>query len=131
MLNIPGVRSRSARMMAMVVAGFACVLLYVRDPADGGLYPACPFRMITGHDCPICGTGRALHQVAHGHVATAFGLNPLAMITLLLGALWLAVPAARIRPSRVTVAGTTIVVVAFWIARNLPWGPVAWMSSVG
>jgi hypothetical protein len=116
--------------MLVVVAGCACVLLYVRDPAEGGPFPACPFRILTGSDCPICGTGRALHQLAHGHVATAFGLNPLALIALGLAALWLAVPTARIRLTRWNVALASIVIVAFWIARNLPWEPLAWMSSV-
>jgi hypothetical protein len=116
--------------MLLVVVGAACVLFYVRDPADGGPFPSCPFRAVTGHDCPLCGTGRALHQLLHGDVVAAFGLNPLALIAVGLGALWLTLPAVRVRPTQRWVVAAGVVIAAFWTLRNLAWGPVAWMSSV-
>src|SRR4051812_8286775 len=59
-------------------------LLYLRlfNPATSGLYPPCPFRYLTGLNCPGCGTLRALHQLLHGHPLAALGLNPLLIFGL-------------------------------------------------
>ena len=70
------------RVALLAPLPLGCVLLYMRDPANGGIFPPCPFRMLTGYECPGCGTGRALHQLMHGHVREAFGLNPLSMLML-------------------------------------------------
>src|SRR5438477_6152583 len=70
------------RIIAGAAALAGCALLYVRNPADGAPFPPCPFRAVTGLDCPFCGTGRALHQLFHAHVRQAFGLNPLMMLML-------------------------------------------------
>ena len=44
--------------------------------------PACPLYEWAGLSCPGCGTTRALHELAHGHVVAAFALNPLTMSLL-------------------------------------------------
>lgn len=64
----------------VIVAGTATYLFLV-DPTRGG-YPPCPFRMLTGLQCPGCGSTRALHQLLHGHPLAAFQLNPLIVIAL-------------------------------------------------
>jgi hypothetical protein len=55
----------------------ALALLYAYDPATTALFPSCPFRMMTGLLCPLCGTLRAAHALLHGHVVDAFLFNPL------------------------------------------------------
>ena len=126
---------RTALLLCLPIG---CVVLYARDPADGGIYPPCPFRAITGLDCPGCGTGRALHRVLHGRIDEAFVLNPFAMVALpvVAAALFLAawrslggrrLPSVQFPPW--TGWAVTAFVVAFWVLRNLPWGPVAWMAS--
>jgi hypothetical protein len=52
------------------------------DPAQAGFYPPCPLRWATGWHCPGCGSGRALHQLLHGHLGAAFGLNPALVLAL-------------------------------------------------
>ena len=56
--------------------------LYFLDPSTSGLFPACPFRALTGMYCPGCGTLRALHGLLHGNIAGAFMLNPLTVLIL-------------------------------------------------
>ena len=52
----------------------------------------CPFRIVTGWDCPLCGGTRMGSALLHGDVATAFAFNPLALIGIALlgvvGVLW-------------------------------------------
>lgn len=38
---------------------------YVFDPAKGLAFPKCPFLMLTGLECPGCGSQRAIHQLLH------------------------------------------------------------------
>jgi hypothetical protein len=84
--------------LAAAVAGL--LVLYFFDPATAGFYPVCPLHEATGLQCPGCGGLRALHQLTHGHLAAAWGLNPLAVllppVTLALS-LW---EGARMRAGR-------------------------------
>jgi Protein of unknown function (DUF2752) len=112
-----------------VLAGVAAVAGYVAaiDPNRPGHYPTCPFLALTGYYCPGCGTLRMIHALAHGHLAHGAGLNPLAFALLPpLGWLWLRWARGRpfphriLRPSLVT--AYAVVIVAFWVVRNLPFG---------
>lgn len=106
----------------------------VVDPAGGPTL--CPFRIVTGYDCPLCGSTRAVHAFATGHPLQALDHNLLVglAIPVLLLALLLAVFAELGgRPMRVPVLpraawlGVGILVLAFWVLRNLPAG--AWLGS--
>lgn len=37
--------------------------------------PKCPFKLVTGLDCPGCGFQRALHALLHGKIAEAVRYN--------------------------------------------------------
>lgn len=124
--------------MALGALPFACLALYLDDPATGGLYPSCPFRASTGLDCPGCGTGRALHQVLHGRFGDAFSLNPLAVLmlpVLLYATTWTASVALRGQPLPVPTLPRwapwvlLAAVLVFAVLRNLPVDAVAWMAS--
>src|SRR4051794_19308983 len=129
---------RTKAALVLAAAAATSLVLYTRNPASGGIFPPCPFHALTGFDCPGCGTLRALHELSHAHFSRAFGLNPLAVLALPLiayagvsTALELAgrhaLPA--IRAPRRTWWIVPAIVIAFWVLRNLPWAPVAWMSS--
>src|SRR5687767_9946485 len=68
-------RSTVIAIWSLLAAG--AVYLFVFEPGRSGFFPICPFRFLTGFTCPGCGTTRALHQILHGHILTAFTLNPL------------------------------------------------------
>ncbi|GAA2101305.1 DUF2752 domain-containing protein [Actinomadura alba] len=101
------------------------------DPNEAGHYPTCPFLWATGLYCPGCGSMRMVHALAHGDVGEAFGRNPLALLLLpVLGYLWWRwltaaaadrpVSARLVRPATAWALGALLI--AYWIARNLPVG---------
>jgi hypothetical protein len=113
--------------------GIALSALY----AGTGLGLPCPFRALTGWDCPLCGSTRMGSALLHGDVVAAFFYNPLALIGLLilgvLGALWTLEAAGgpavrlprsfaerlgRVRLYRWLVLGLVVAVI-YTLARNL------------
>lgn len=44
--------------------------------------PKCPVKVLTGLDCPGCGSQRALHALLTGDVAAAFRFNALLLLLL-------------------------------------------------
>lgn len=77
-------------VMAAAAAAAVAVLAvaYVFDPVGGAFpYPRCLFKMLTGWDCPGCGSARALHALVHGRVAEAWAANPALAVMVPLAAL--------------------------------------------
>lgn len=115
----------------------AGVLLYAFKPESAFPWLRCPFHALTGLHCPGCGTMRALHQLLHGRLLVAFGLNPLAVLALpFLGYAFLsrAALAARGRPlPEVFVPPVGIwallgVILLFWVLRNVPLYPFSLLA---
>lgn len=142
----PDVRQgMSTRGRLLLGGGLAAIAGFVLNaPAVLGVavLPPCPFLTLTGFDCPFCGGTRATHALLTGDVATAFDYNfvvPfLALAAVLAGGWWLLSRATpRVSFEGVgTVAGSrtvwivvAVVLVVFWIARNLP--AFAYLSSRG
>ncbi len=63
-----------AAATTLIVA--AIIIIYIFDPSTTNIYPRCPSKLITGYDCPGCGSLRALHALCHGDIATAWHFNP-------------------------------------------------------
>lgn len=102
-----------------VIATAIAVVFYIFDPAQLSFLPRCPLHTLTGLYCPGCGSTRAMHQLAQGHLAVAFGLNPLAVCALpLLGYFALRGRAIMIRPFWIWMLVGMIC--AFGILRNIP-----------
>ena len=119
----PFAGSRLAAALLVVCAAGALAALFLFDPASSRFFPPCLFHSLTGLYCPGCGTLRAFHQLAHGHVWNAFRLNPLAMLVLPFAAFELAFR-KRLRPLPPAVVwGLVAVVIAFGVLRNLPFEP--------
>jgi Protein of unknown function (DUF2752) len=106
----------------------AAVLAYGLLDPEHYPFPKCPFYSLTGWLCPGCGSQRAIHQVLHGHFASAFHLNALflpAMVYALSGyvsAFFLPARWASIRSKWYGIPAAWIslaVILIFWIGRNL------------
>lgn len=111
-------------IVAALVA-VAIVVLFRFDPERSWFYPRCMFHTLTGLQCPGCGSLRSLHALFHGHLRRAFALNPLLFVGGTLAAILILV--AKLKPNSsinlsnpVILWSALIVVVLFWILRNLP-----------
>ena len=123
-------RSTVVAIWSLLVAG--AVYLFLFEPGKSGFFPACPFRLLTGFTCPGCGTTRALHQILHGHLDTAFTLNPLLLLAipfLLFALLRYSVIVMRggvPRPNALPapyIYAIFFIILSFWIFRNTPFYP--------
>lgn len=67
------------RRAKIIIAAMALVvvaaLYYLFNPATSQLAPKCVFRMVTGYECPGCGSQRLLHSLLHGDIASAWHAN--------------------------------------------------------
>ena len=130
--SFPATRA-AGYVAAFFAGGLALSALY----ATTGLGLPCPFRLLTGWDCPLCGGTRMGEALLHGDVHAAFGFNPLALVSLVilgvLGVLWTAEAAGgpafrlprplserlrRVRPMQWLVIGLLAAVI-YTITRNL------------
>lgn len=121
------------------VTAAGCVYLAVADPNKASSwYPECPFKAITGLDCPGCGITRALHALLTGHPGRAIDHNALVALAAIGAVVWLAVnkvralrgrPPLQLKHTTAWGVAAGVTVFAFWIVRNLHWGPFAWLGS--
>jgi hypothetical protein len=116
-----------------LLAGAAAYLFFF-EPGRNGFFPVCPFRALTGFNCPGCGTTRGLHQLLHGHFVSALELNPLLVVVLpILGYALIAYTRSAISgnpPRQFSLPPKygwllTILILGFWIFRNTSFYPFA------
>jgi Protein of unknown function (DUF2752) len=110
----------------------ALLILRFINPASSGLFPPCPFRALTGLNCPGCGTTRGLHQLLNGHAIVALDLNPLMVLALpFMAYVFVSYALVAVRGRglpKVHVPNPLIwvifwVIVSFWVLRNIPLYP--------
>ena len=79
-----GRRSCTAGMTVMLaVLVFAGTALYLTvDPESSALFPKCPFHLLTGLECPGCGSQRAIHSLLNGKIGQALHYNLLVVIAI-------------------------------------------------
>ena len=54
----------------------------VFDPLKSSFFPSCPFKSVTGLDCPGCGSQRAIHELLHSNFKKAFEYNALLVLSI-------------------------------------------------
>jgi Protein of unknown function (DUF2752) len=90
------------------------------------VYPQCPFKMLTGWNCPFCGGLRMTHDLLHGDLAASINDNVFLLvgIPVLIG--WMVLRRRLGRSVLPIPAWVTIVVAAFaWtVLRNLAGFPL-------
>ncbi|WP_032688976.1 DUF2752 domain-containing protein [Mycobacteroides abscessus] len=77
----------ASRLAAPVVVGAVavagCTAIWLGDPTTpGGVLPVCPFKALTGLDCPACGGLRMVYSLMHGDVLAALRYNAVALVAL-------------------------------------------------
>lgn len=134
----PALPDWAAPVATGVLALAVCVVLAtIDDDTRALLAPRCPFRTVTGLDCPGCGGTRALHALLGGDLALALDHNVVTVLLLpLLGWAWVRWLLARLGraaaplslPPRVSMT-LAVVLASFMVLRNLPWLPFAHLAS--
>jgi hypothetical protein len=110
-----------------VLAVGALAYVGLADPhRPGSLFPPCPFKLLTGLNCPACGGLRMTHDLLHGNLAGAVVDNVFLLIGLPALALWVL---WRIKQGQRAFTLPAIVVVAVaaiaWtVVRNMPGFPL-------
>ena len=138
------VRPRSRRVgVPLVTAGLVSattVALRFRDPHVHGSWGLCPFKLLTGWDCPGCGSLRAVNDLTHGDLLGAASSNLVLVLAipfalagwgLWLRRSWTGEPRPGSGLSRagglLALALLVTALVAFTVARNTVAG--AWLHS--
>jgi hypothetical protein len=135
----PGRWSRLRDPLAVAATvGALTLALQLRDPHQHGSWGLCPFKLLTGWDCPFCGGLRAVNDLGDVHLLDAVQSNLLFVTSLpLIVAAWLYWFGGRWtgRPRRVgagtsrrIIAAYVVLGLAFTIFRNTPWGQPLFVS---
>ncbi len=69
-------------MVLCILSGAIILIYYYNDPSDCVLMPKCPFFLLTGLQCPSCGTQRALHALLLGYPMEALRYNFFMMFSI-------------------------------------------------
>ena len=122
--------------LAWVIVAAGSIFLFFFNPSSPAnqFFPKCPFLLVTGLQCPGCGSTRALYHLLHLHPIEAFTFNPLLILTmpfLVYGFLGFTRSAITGTPYRrlfippVYLWAWLTLLIFFWIFRNTPWYPFA------
>ena len=127
--------NRFLRISILLVAAGALLLLYFFVEPKNGILPKCFFHELTGLYCPGCGVQRSFHALLNGHVLTAIDYNmlfilflPLIIFFILAFSLGRKHPATSFIYKPFFSFTVVIVVVSFWVLRNIPVTPFSWLA---
>jgi len=133
MMDLTGYKSIQI-WAGLTIACLALLFLFVVDPSSAAWYPQCPFHLITGLDCPGCGSSRGLHSLLHGELTLAADYNLLLLPAIPVLALGFYVRITRKGAAvwdRLNKPGVILWIIGlFWILRNIPGHhPLSWLNS--
>ena len=127
--------NRFLRISILLVAAGALLLLYFFVEPKNGILPKCFFHELTGLYCPGCGVQRSFHALLNGHILIAIDYNllfilflPLIIFFILAFSLGRKHPATSFIYKPVFSFTVVIVVVSFWVLRNIPVTPFSWLA---
>lgn len=110
---------------AMVAGGLAYVSLG-NPHSPSFVFPPCPFKTLTGWNCPACGGLRMTHDILHGDLTAALVDNAFLLIGLPMLLTWVLV--RRSKGKLVTTTPAFVVIIAaavtWTVVRNLPGFPL-------
>lgn len=131
-------RIYSPQLLLLLALATGTVFLFYFNP-ETSFYPPCLFKKLTGLQCPGCGSARACYHLLHGNFMRAVDYN-----LLLTGLLPLLVlegfsrlffinrnTGSRLRliQNYIRPFHVLLLVMIFWILRNLPLYPFSFLSS--
>ena len=127
--------NRFFRISILLVAAGALLLLYFFVEPKNGILPKCFFHELTGLYCPGCGVQRSFHALLNGHFLTAIDYNllfilflPLIIYFILAFTSGKKLSASSFIYKPIFSFTVVIVVVSFWVLRNIPVTPFSWLA---
>lgn len=116
----------SALSSGAVLAGAIGYIGLVDPHKSDSVFPVCPFRLLTGWNCPACGGLRMVHDVLHGDLAAAITDNVFLLVGIPLLAGWFLLrrrSGKSLGPIPAVAIGV-IAMLAWTVLRNLPGFPL-------
>ena len=107
--------------VSIIAAAIVIWLLLAYYPAHYRYFPQCPFYELTHLYCPGCGGTRALFYLLHGNIVGVFRNNAMFIPTLCFVGFLIWRRRHVLYPP--ILWGYIILLVAFWILRNIPYYP--------
>ncbi|MGB8388918.1 DUF2752 domain-containing protein [Mycobacterium sp.] len=110
----------------LLLAGALGYVGLVDPHRTDSVYPLCPFKWLTGWNCPFCGGLRMTHDLLHGDLVAAIDDNVLLLFGVPMLAGWVLIRSRRGKSSLPAPAVLTIALAAMvWtVVRNLPGFPL-------
>jgi hypothetical protein len=89
-------------------------------------YPQCPFKFLTGWNCPFCGGLRMTHDLLHGDLLASINDNVFVLVGIPVLVGWFLIRRRLGLSARPTPMVLTVVVasIAWTVLRNLPGFPL-------
>ena len=106
----------------------ACSLLYFFNPGTTLWAPKCSFYLLTGLECPTCGSQRAVHTIMNGEIIKGFAYNPFIIIAIPYAVALISISLVKTRTTRkikkIILCRRAIYIymaiyIAWWIIRNI------------
>lgn len=119
-------------LIVILIGGFFFVY-FLYNPSQHSFFIPCPFKYITGYNCPGCGSQRAIHQLLHLDFIGALRQNPFMVLSLPLIIYGLGTNAwnfifntqfrVKLFYSNLFIYCYFGLAIIFWVLRNLPYYP--------
>ncbi len=126
-----------AVVLLWVAAVVATVFVYGIDPYARHTFLPCLFYESTGYYCPGCGGTRGVHFLLHFDILNALRYNLFLPLTLSVATYALVARTVQVffgktlfvwRPDGRLILALAIVLVLYWILRNLPFEPFIYLA---
>lgn len=126
-MNQERVRRLGGAFGATALLAGALAYVGLVDPhRPGSVFPSCPFRLLTGWNCPACGGLRMVHDLLHGDPAAAVTDNVFLLAVIPVLAVWILLRRRRgrtVSPTSALVVAA-VVTTAWTVLRNLSGFPL-------
>lgn len=116
-------KQRLTGVAAIIVCVAALLCVYTLVVSVTGWMPSCPFKTLTGWECPGCGSQRALLALLHGHPLEAWRYNLLLPFFVAYVVLLAVLPRGnrlrRVLESLPAIWILLVCILAWWVLRNV------------
>lgn len=122
-----------------LIVAILVVVYYNFNPEMYNFFPECPFHKYFHLDCPGCGSQRAIHALLNGKIMAALNYNVLLVLSIPLLLVHYCLKAYSYFTKKDvslkfwynphTPKIIFVVVVLFWVARNIPYQPFSYLAA--